>query len=72
MQEAFPTRTGADLVGLRTHLGVEQAAIAAVLKVTPTTLWRWETDRTRVTPLMFTKYEAACRAILARAAEVSQ
>lgn len=72
MQEAFPKVTGADFRALRIHLGVDQAAIARVLGVTPTTVYRWETDRVKVTPLMYARYEAACRALLARASEVSE
>jgi len=71
MQEAFPSRTGAQLVELRTHLGVEQKAIAEVLGVTPTTLYRWERDLVRVTPVRFARYQAACESLLARAAEVA-
>ncbi len=66
MQERFPKRTGADLIALRAHLGVEQKDIAAIIGVTPTTLYRWETDRTKVTPVKFARYEAACTALMAR------
>jgi DNA-binding transcriptional regulator YiaG len=68
MQEAFPARTGSDLRELRQHLGVEQATIATLLRVTPTTVYRWERAAT-VTPLQFARYEAACKAILARASD---
>lgn len=65
MQERFPSRTGADLIAVRDHLGVSKVDIARHLRVTPTTVYRWETDRVRVTPVIYARYEAACEAILA-------
>lgn len=66
MQERFPVRTGPELVAYREHVGVHQEDIATALGKTPTTLWRWETGKTRITHLMSEQYIAACDAIAAR------
>lgn len=60
MHEAFPSRTGADLIALRKHLGIGPTAVAQELGITAVSIWRWEHDKVRVTPLVYARYEAAC------------
>jgi transcriptional regulator with XRE-family HTH domain len=65
MQERFADKSGADLIAVRKRLGVTRKAIADRLNTTPTTLYRWETDRVQVTALMYARYEAAAEAVFA-------
>lgn len=63
MQERFVGKRGADLIAIRDRLGVTQRAVAAAMDTTATTLYRWERDMVKVTPLMYARYEAAAHQV---------
>lgn len=70
MHEQFPTRSGADLVALREHLGISQEQVAEVIGRTQPTISRWESAAV-CKPFRYALYEAACRRVLREASEAT-